>query len=64
MLRTLSWALNTEMPGVAAEHRTGARGRCSASPSFRVVKDAREVEVSDAGAASELYLKAAGSAGR
>uniref|UniRef100_A0A8C8VV31 Riken cDNA E230025N22 gene n=1 Tax=Peromyscus maniculatus bairdii TaxID=230844 RepID=A0A8C8VV31_PERMB len=34
------------------------------APLGLVVKDAREVEVSDAGAASELYLKAAGSAGR
>ncbi|XP_037052982.1 uncharacterized protein LOC114705143 [Peromyscus leucopus] len=34
------------------------------APLGMVVKDAREVQVSDAGAASELYLKAAGSAGR
>nr|XP_021507385.1 uncharacterized protein LOC110557370 [Meriones unguiculatus] len=37
---------------------------CSSPPSFRVVKDASEVEVSDAQAASELYLKAAVSEGR
>lgn len=45
-------------------HSTGAERLCSASPYFRVVKDASEVEVSDAQAASELYLKAAGNEGR
>lgn len=45
-------------------HSTGYERLCSASPYFRVVKDASEVEVSDARAASELYLKAAVGEGR
>ncbi|XP_021006797.1 uncharacterized protein LOC110285148 [Mus caroli] len=45
-------------------HSTDYERLCSASPYFRVVKDASEVEVSDAQAASEMYLKAAGGEGR